>query len=297
MLRILSPFGSAGGDGTRWNSHDETGTGRGALVRIRDRSITGKEARQAGRQAGKQAGRQARQACETLPIAVGRGCIDQDEAGRRSLPTPLFPLLALFLPRHCRPVSPRSETTTVVNGRGCAFLTYYSRDSAISAQNALHEKRTLPGVSVYNVYCKQFTYFSTNYAPLMPLHSKSSPLHRENLISVSLNKRSLVSQAVLCDVCATFFRIREYVRPLERLQVCGRDFEISIYLVSDFRLYLMERPLSVRAADVVIFNRNAFACPKRTRATVTDTYRRMPFLRLILAIRRPRFGILKWLVT
>ncbi|TGZ50176.1 CUG-BP-and ETR-3-like factor 3, partial [Temnothorax longispinosus] len=27
----------------------------------------------------------------------------------------------------------------------CAFLTYYSRDSAISAQNALHEKRTLPG--------------------------------------------------------------------------------------------------------------------------------------------------------
>lgn len=54
----------------------------------------------AGDEGGKQAstGKEARQACETLPIAVGRGCIDQDEAGRRSLPTPLFPLLALFLP-------------------------------------------------------------------------------------------------------------------------------------------------------------------------------------------------------
>lgn len=42
-------------------------------------------------------------------------------------------------------------------------------------------------------------------------------------------------------------RIRFAARPLEQLQVCGRDFEISIYLVSDFRLYFMERPLSVYA--------------------------------------------------
>ncbi|XP_063535402.1 uncharacterized protein LOC134745320 isoform X1 [Cydia strobilella] len=30
---------------------------------------------------------------------------------------------------------------------GCAFLTYFNPESASSAQSALHEKRTLPGVS------------------------------------------------------------------------------------------------------------------------------------------------------
>ncbi|XP_061380461.1 CUGBP Elav-like family member 4 [Danaus plexippus] len=31
--------------------------------------------------------------------------------------------------------------------KGCAFLTYFNPESASSAQTALHEKRTLPGVS------------------------------------------------------------------------------------------------------------------------------------------------------
>lgn len=54
---------------------------------------------------------------------------------------------------------------------GCAFLTYFSRDSAALAQHALHEKRTLPGVSHTILFNYSFLhyYYSHNNLKSIPV--------------------------------------------------------------------------------------------------------------------------------